>query len=525
MSELNLHIWRLVFLAIDTRDDLKNICLISKAFNALSIPILYRSIVLRAPTPPKKLKGEMDRFDYDKECTLMEENQELSPFSLTGRLLDDANEKLRKYVREVVLERSRVSSPDHLRQFFEKHGEPDTVMAKLVEILPNLQNLVLHESVPLSEPLQDALSNHKNAPSVHLLNERGFTLLTRKMPFVQSLSTSFRVHSFSRKPQLPPSLDLNRCFKIFPNLTSLSIEANREHAGPMRGPFSVTARIEPLELADKETFPPLENLSLSGYFPMEQEWRHWKEKFLWSNLKSLSFGEIHTDDYFGPIIGHVHNLISFSISAWCGPPSDTHPDLDRFLASFDTLECLTIKGYFVSIHTVTRHSNLQRFTQHTVESSVRERPILEARDISYLGQQCPQLQFLEIDICGKDEWPGDIIQALATGFNNLDQLRLHIGLDIFQRTNWTPWGKLDPVLNYFTAYEFGQAFFRQRKLSGAPKLVTLNTGEYLRRYPRLAEPFCFEEKRAFRRFQILPPQTPGDGLGIRELGDFEDDRS
>lgn len=84
----------------------------------------------------------MDRFDYDKECTLIEEYQDLSPFSLTGRLLDDANEKLRKYVREVVLERFRVSSPDHLRQFFEKHGEPDTVMAKLVEILPNLQNLV-----------------------------------------------------------------------------------------------------------------------------------------------------------------------------------------------------------------------------------------------------------------------------------------------------------------------------------------------------------------------------------------------
>jgi hypothetical protein len=223
------------------------------------------------------------------------------------------------------------------------------------------------------------------------------------MPCVQSLRTSFRVYTFSRTPILPPSLDLNRCFNIFPNLTSLSVETNRERIA-MRGPFGVEARIEPLELADKETFPPLENLSLSGYFPLEDEWRHWKEKVLWSNLKSLSLGEIHTDDYFGPIIGHVQNLTSFSISAWSGPPSDTHPDLNRFLASFDTLECLTIKGYFVSICAVTRHSNLQRFTIHTAENSVRERPILEARDISYLDQKCPQLRFLEIDIHGKDEW-------------------------------------------------------------------------------------------------------------------------
>jgi hypothetical protein len=83
---------------------------------------------------------------------------------------------------------------------------------------------------------------------------------------------------------------------------------------------------------------------------------------------------------------------------------------------------------------------------------------------------------------------------------------------------------LDPLLNYFTAYEFGHAFFRQRKHSGALKLVTLKTGETLRRYPRLAKPFTSEEERASRLFQILPPQMPGDGLGIKELVDLEDDR-
>jgi hypothetical protein len=121
---------------------LKNICLVSKAFNALTTPILHRSVVLRAPTPPQEMKGEKNGTNYDTACMHMERNQEQLHFSLTRRLLDDANEKLQKYVREVVLERLSHSSPDHLRRFFEKHGEPDTVMAKLVEILPNLQNLV-----------------------------------------------------------------------------------------------------------------------------------------------------------------------------------------------------------------------------------------------------------------------------------------------------------------------------------------------------------------------------------------------
>lgn len=201
-----------------------------------------------------------------------------------------------------------------------------------------------------------------------------------------------------------PSLDLQKCLKTFPNLTSLSIETNRERGGPTQGDRFFSARMEPLDLAENETFPPLTELSLSGYLPMEAEWKHWKEKMPWSQLKSLSLGPIRTDGFLGPIIGLVQNLSAFSISIHDGFLADTHPDLDRFLTSFDKLEHLDVKGYSLSINTITHHPNLQSLTLHTLEKTDRERPILKPEEILYLDQQCPKLRYLEIDIHQRGEW-------------------------------------------------------------------------------------------------------------------------
>lgn len=236
------------------------------------------------------------------------------------------------------------------------------------------------------------------------------TPLTRTMPCVRSLGTSFRVYATSRMPGPLPSLDLPRCFKAFPNLTSLSIQTNGERIGPVQGGhWHLSARIEPLQLAENETFPPLEKLSLSGYLPTEAEWRHWKEKMTWSKLKSLSLGPIQTDDFLGPITGLVQSLSSFSISVHSGLQTDTHPDLDRFLVSFDTLEYLSVKGYSLPIDVVAHHTNLQSLTLHTLENRERERPILNPENIEYLDQQCRKLRYLEIDICLHDEWVSFLI--------------------------------------------------------------------------------------------------------------------
>ena len=109
------------------------------------------------------------------------------------------------------------------------------------------------------------------------------------------------------------------------------------------------------------------------------------------------------------------------------------------------------------------------------------------------------------------------MDALTTGFNNLHHLRLHIGLDIHLRTKAKSRAKLEPKLNYFSAYEFGHAFFRQRTPPKKLEFVTLRAGETLRHYPRLPELYTFEENRASGMFRIWPPRTPSDGIEIMEL--------
>lgn len=224
------------------------------------------------------------------------------------------------------------------------------------------------------------------------------------MPCVRSIRTSFASRSASLNRALQRSVDLPKWFKTFPNLASLSIELTRDHGRPTEGEPWYIARIEPLELGEKVTFPPLENLSLSGYQLSEMESLCWKEKFPWTKLKSLSLGPDPTPGFLKAITGCVQNLSSFTISVYNGSVDDQLPDLVAFIMSFDTLESLTVKGYPLSMGAVGYHSNLQRLTMHTLENDKRERKILESEDIIYLDEQCPNLQFLEIDICRKDEW-------------------------------------------------------------------------------------------------------------------------
>jgi hypothetical protein len=215
-------------------------------------------------------------------------------------------------------------------------------------------------------------------------------------------------------------VDLPKWFKTFPNLASLSIELTRDHGRPTEGEPWYIARIEPLEIAEKGIFPPLENLSLSGYRLSEVELLFWKENFPWSGLKSLSMGPIHTPGFLTAITGCVKNLSSFTISAYNGSVDGQLPELVAFIMSFATLESLTVKGLPLSMGAVGYHSNLQRLILHSVENDKKERKILDADDIMYLDEQCPKLQFLEIDIRRKDEWVSlfkNIIPSVKTDPN------------------------------------------------------------------------------------------------------------
>jgi hypothetical protein len=121
---------------------LQTFCLVSKSFNELATPILYRSVILRTPTPSKKWRRGKGWFRFDYECKVLERDEILLSSSLIQRLLDDSNVQLRGYVREVILEKPRYSGPGNLDYFLARYGEKDLVMARLVEVLPNLRVLL-----------------------------------------------------------------------------------------------------------------------------------------------------------------------------------------------------------------------------------------------------------------------------------------------------------------------------------------------------------------------------------------------
>lgn len=114
-------------------------CLVSKTFNALATPILYRSIVLRSPIPSKEWRRGKGEFSLRHQYGILAEDETLAPFRLVGRLLNDSNVQLRRYVRDVVLEKSSYGSS--VFGLFKRYGHSRYAVARLVEILPNLENL------------------------------------------------------------------------------------------------------------------------------------------------------------------------------------------------------------------------------------------------------------------------------------------------------------------------------------------------------------------------------------------------
>ncbi|KAJ5594633.1 uncharacterized protein N7459_000841 [Penicillium hispanicum] len=381
-SELNPEIWYLVFQAVST------------AFNALATPVLYRSVILRRSETTGQewnvLPG--DTSDSDEADNLRD--------SLFSRLLDHQNESLRTLVRELTLDRI-VRADEMIAQ----RGNP---IVKLVNGLPNLERVYFRDEYPLSQVLIDAMRGHKRSPQLHILNPLGRIQLAVPAPFVKALSTSVNVYARGTGSQ-KQTLDLRRLFTIYPNLESLSVSINRYRTGCVRRhPRDYTTEIIPLELPGSETFPPLQSLSLSGYYCEEQEFQYWRDKFPWDRLESLSLGPEDNYGFLEQITGYVHRLKNLKVTAYCHRTETTSPQLDHFLGSFDTLESLTAKGFVPSVEAVGHHPNLKTLCLHAIEHPERDRPVPSAQLIQKLDQYCPNLQSLAIDVQQEDTWVSDV---------------------------------------------------------------------------------------------------------------------
>lgn len=150
-SDLNPEIWYLIFQAVSWEapclsaapksniselgnvNDVKNVCEVSTAFNALATPVLYRSVILQRSVTTGQdwniLPG--DASDSDEASNLED--------SLFNRLLDDENKSLRALVRELTL--GKIISRVHMERAGEMIAQPGNPIVKLVNSMPNLERV------------------------------------------------------------------------------------------------------------------------------------------------------------------------------------------------------------------------------------------------------------------------------------------------------------------------------------------------------------------------------------------------
>lgn len=252
------------------------------------------------------------------------------------------------------------------------------------------------------------MCNHGKSPKLHLLKERGKTQVTTQMTCVHTLhiKVPHSIVGFSRDIySLPPvEIALHKLFAVCPNLQRISVQICSIQIGCCLPTAQRFTKIGPLKLDDNLTFPPLQKLSLSGYLPKEVEICYWQDSSLWSRLKSLSLGPEKTHEFLKPITGCVQFLTAFEIITYNDPELDQCQELEDFLLSFNSLEHLTVKGYFPSVNAICHHSNLKNLTLHTIEEPGRERPTLGEEGLKLLNDYCPHLESLKLDFRRNLQW-------------------------------------------------------------------------------------------------------------------------
>ncbi|KAJ5238783.1 hypothetical protein N7468_003402 [Penicillium chermesinum] len=220
----------------------------------------------------------------------------------------------------------------------------------------------------------------------------------------------------NRRAQNREMLRLQELFFACPNLRSFSIDVYGNYGGCVRK-MPLFPRVLCFQLTGSETFPPLEHLSLDGYKFGVEEWPHWRQKFSWGNLRSLSLGPQKCEVVLSLIKTCTLNLKSLRVEKYSdNGPGDVLPDLESFLGSFNTLERLTVNGYSVSSAGISNHPNLKHFCMHTIEpfNSDTTRKTLEPMELYDLDINCPHLESLHLDIQRDGEWVSGMNSSVET---------------------------------------------------------------------------------------------------------------
>ncbi|KAI1744577.1 hypothetical protein F4680DRAFT_405341 [Xylaria scruposa] len=489
-ADMNLDIWHLILGQLESRKDLYNVCLTSRAWYTMAMPHLYKVVPL-APRPH-------DIFDWERKKDLM-----LFVHSLSSRLLDTENEELRKAVHELDFG----NFEDPFLNDMEKQ------LVTLVDSLPNLQRVKIRSR--LTQKVLGDLAGHSRRIPLHLLGEDGRRQIENDLENVVALAAKVNPSNESEGPNRR-ILGIQKLLFACPNLTWLSLEIVGGYGGCVRS-MPRFERVYSFRLSGDETFPPLEGLSLSGHWVDEAEYEQWQKKFQWSKLRSLALGPRYTADFLKLAAGHAKSLQELTVKVHDDADRKTAcPPLEQFLKTFTSLESLTVRGYHLPIEPIANHPGLKHLCLHSFEvvHGDTTRPTLSVEQLQELDRSCALLETLEIDLHRDGEWPEDILRTLATGFKNLRRLTLHLELGLksvegMRSPDPETCVQTKPILNKDSAKEVGQQFFEWRSSSNLNTFV-LKTGEPLRRYPQWEPAYSVFEKRNGETVEVHKPRNTGN---------------
>ncbi|KAI0147788.1 hypothetical protein GGR57DRAFT_475858 [Xylariaceae sp. FL1272] len=502
---LSHDIWCLVVEEIESRSDLTRLCLVSRDFYCLTIPCLYRVVLLRSNSDVLS-------------CTLLE--------SKDPRHRNAARE-LRYLVKDGTSD--------------EQRRETEKLLIALHDGLPFLKRIIAEASLS-KETLRHLTTSSKVSLELHDDFSQRVGLeeddIDMAMPNVDTLHAHVQASN-------DHMLSLQKEFFNCPNLKSFSIRVYGGYGGciiPRPAPQSGWRHCFRLEGA--EVFPPLESLSLSGYRFDVDQWVHWQRGVQWERLKTVCLGPRDSMDFLKLAAGYAGSLRTLKVELYDDEWIDGEEEsedyrlrcapLEDFLRTFTSLESLTLRGrHLGDLTVIANHPRLKHLCLHSLEpedyyddGEMVIRPVLTTEQLVELDKALPYLESLELDIYRNGEWPIPFLETIATRFHALRSLTLHLELGI---TRPNPDRKapgcfihIEPVLCEESARDLGTLFFSKRSLGSKLNVIVLRTGEELRRYPQRPPDYRPWEQEA-RRAMVYMPVSRGEvpRVVVKE-GDEED---
>ncbi|KAL2827445.1 hypothetical protein BJY01DRAFT_229112 [Aspergillus pseudoustus] len=498
---LSLDVWSLVFQHTE-KNDLCSLCLVSRTFNTLATPLLYRSISLIALDP-----NRMSRWRSKEQIGQGRPTQPTGHWYLLSRLEDETHSTPRHYVQELAL--SIPKAVGQLDKEFLTHLLKDSRLFNLISFrLPNLRRVSLTLETLQSEPIIRAIENHPRKPELTLSIQNAGKPAPEPfgdapLPSVTKLTVT--VSPFDEGDgQNRRVLVVQRLLFNCPNVRSLSLTVRWKYGGCVRRRprYPITTSFQ---FSGTEVFPPIEELLLDGYRISDDEWPHWRDRFEWSRLSSLTLGPQNTSGVLSRFAGYATALAALSVRSYRGERNMDREGLTVFLSSFDSLKMLDLRGYICSVRAIAQHSKLETLCLHEDESAGEgsARAVLTVEELEYLDKQCPNLRVLKVDIQrGDNQLPTTVLTKLATGFKNLRSLSLHFELGLRDIKH-----PITPTLNYVSVQSIGQSFFDERIQYGIADptssfALTLWTGNCYRRWPQWEPPHASFEKQFTASYEI-----------------------